>query len=205
MLLTLAALGVSAVGQEATQKLGQNSETEAGQSEVHAVDQNELKANWTSFRGFGANGHALGNPPLEWSAKQAKHIKWKTPVAKHGMSSPVVWKQRLFLTGADDESRDIYCFDTRSGKQLWEHRVKSLPDAPQDDLLPDVLEETGFAAPTVATNGQVVAAIFATGELVCVDMQGKRVWSKHLGIPNNHYGHSSSLVCNQSLLFVQYD
>ena len=162
--------------------------------------------NWTSFRGPGANGHAAAaNLPLSWSVKQSKNIAWKTPIAKHGMSSPVVWNDRLFLTAADEESRDIYCIDTETGKRIWEHQVSHLPGAPDDGRLPEVLEEAGFAAPTVATNGQIVAAIFATGELVCVDMNGERIWAKHLGIPDNHYGHSSSLVCSPDLLFVQFD
>ena len=178
----------------------------AVEAKKDSVSQEDLKKNWTSFRGFGSNGHATdATPPLSWIAKQSKNIVWKTPIAKHGMSSPVVWKQRLFLTGADDESRDIYCFDTETGKLVWEHAVNGLPDSPADGLLPEVLEETGFAAPTVATNGQFIAAVFATGELVCVDMEGQRVWAKHLGTPNNHYGHASSLICNRDLLFVQYD
>ena len=179
---------------------------DSSQANAAGVTQDDFKKNWPSFRGAGSNGHAsFASPPLRWSAKQSKNIVWKTPIGKHGMSSPVVWKERLFLTGADDESRDVYCFDTRTGKQLWEHKVSHLPDAPEDDLLPEVLEETGFAAPTVATNGRVVAAVFATGELVCVNMKGERVWAKHLGIPNNHYGHASSLICGPDLLFVQYD
>ncbi|MCA9264472.1 MAG: PQQ-binding-like beta-propeller repeat protein, partial [Planctomycetales bacterium] len=67
------------------------------------------------------------------------------------------------------------------------------------------LEEAGYAAPTPTTNGRYVAAIFATGELVCVDRKGERKWIKHLGIPQNHYGHTSSLLCHGDLLFVQYD
>jgi len=68
-----------------------------------------------------------------------------------------------------------------------------------------VLAETGFAAPTAITNGQYVAATFGTGELVCVNMKGGRIWAKHLGIPKNHYGHASSLISHENLLFVQYD
>lgn len=168
------------------------------------VAQEDLERNWTSFRGSGANGHAVrSSSPLSWSVKQSKNIAWKATIAKHGMSSPVVWEDRLFLTGANEESRDIYCFATESGETLWKYQVSKLPGAP--DLLPEVLEETGFAAPTVTTNGQFVAAIFATGELVCVNMDGERIWANHLGIPDNHYGHSSSLICNRDLLFVQYD
>ena len=182
------------------------------QSVEQAVSRNQtaaiedLKKNWVGFRGFGSNGHATdATPPLTWSVKRGKNILWKTPIAKHGMSSPVVWAKRILLTGADEESRDIYCFDTEAGTLLWKHVVDELPGSPADGGLPRVLDETGYAAPTMATNGRLAAAIFATGELVCVNMQGERVWAKHLGVPNNHYGHASSLICDDELLFVQYD
>jgi outer membrane protein assembly factor BamB len=36
-------------------------------------------------------------------------------------------------------------------------------------------------------------------------MQGNRRWAKNLGIPDNHYGHSSSLLTYNNLLLVQFD
>jgi outer membrane protein assembly factor BamB len=162
--------------------------------------------NWTSFRGPGANGHAAhANPPLNWSAKEGRNILWKTKVPKHGMSSPVIWEKRLFLTGADESSRQIYCFETDTGKLLWQHDADGIPGSPPKDKLPDVMETSGLAAPTAITNGRHVAAIFATGDLVCVNMEGKRIWAKNLGVPDNHYGHASSLISHENLLFVQYD
>ncbi len=161
---------------------------------------------WTGFRGPGANGHAAyANPPVNWSAKEGRNILWKTEVPKLGMSSPLIWANKLFLTGADDSTRQIYCYDTDTGHLLWQHDVKGLPGAPPDGKLPDVLDETGFAAPTATTNGRYVAAVFGTGELVCVDMKGHRIWARHLGIPKNHYGHASSLMSSGNMLFVQYD
>jgi outer membrane protein assembly factor BamB len=121
------------------------------------------------------------------------------------MSSPIVWKDRVFLTGANDESRDVYCLNAENGMPIWTHPVSDLPGAPENGELPRVLDSTGYAAPTMTTNGRLVAAVFATGELVCLNMNGERVWAKHLGMPDNHYGHSSSLICNDELLFVQYD
>ncbi|MEN6574807.1 MAG: PQQ-binding-like beta-propeller repeat protein [Phycisphaerales bacterium] len=166
----------------------------------------DILKNWTSFRGPGGNGHtAHANPPLNWSAEDGRNVLWKAEVPKHGMSSPVVWENQLFLTGADDASRQICCLDTDTGKLLWQHDVHGIPGSPPGGKLPKVLDETGFAAPTATTNGQYVAAIFGTGELVCVDVKGQRIWAKHLGIPKNHYGHASSLISHGSLLFVQYD
>jgi outer membrane protein assembly factor BamB len=36
-------------------------------------------------------------------------------------------------------------------------------------------------------------------------MDGKPVWSKNIGVPDNHYGHASSLIALQDKLFIQYD
>jgi len=165
-----------------------------------------IRKNWTSFRGPVANGYAAhANPPLNWSAKEGRNILWKTKVPKHGMSSPVIWENRLFLTGADESSRQIYCFDTDTGRLLWQHDANDIPGSPPKNKLPEVLEETGLAAPTVTTDGRYVAAIFATGDLVCVNIEGERIWAKNLGIPDNPYGHASSLINYENLLFVQYD
>lgn len=165
-----------------------------------------ISQNWPSFRGPNALGLAThARPPLEWSAKDGTNILWKITLPKHGMSSPIAWGNRLFLTGADEESRQVYCVDADSGMLLWQHDVTGVPGSPDDGKIPDVLEEAGYAAPTPATNGEYIAGIFATGELVCVNLEGERIWIKHLGIPRNHYGHTSSLLCYENLLFVQYD
>ncbi len=198
--LVLISLVIHAAAQSKTDQLTDTSVASDFVSSEHILK------NWTGFRGPGANGHAAhANPPLNWSAKEGRNILWKTKVSKHGMSSPVIWENRLFLTGADDSTRQIYCFETDTGKLLWQHDVNGIPGSPHDGLLPDVLDETGFAAPTATTNGRYVAAIFATGELVCVNMKGERIWAKHLGIPKNHYGHASSLISHRNMLFVQYD
>ncbi|MEZ5325996.1 MAG: PQQ-binding-like beta-propeller repeat protein [Verrucomicrobiales bacterium] len=157
---------------------------------------------WPGFRGIGGNGHAVdAHPPVSWSAADGKNVLWKTAIARHGMSSPVVVGKRLFVTAADHVVRQVLCYDTDTGKLVWEHGVDSV--AGED--LPRVLDETGYAAPTAVTNGDLVAAMFATGELVCVNVEGNRVWEKQLGVPKNHYGHASSLARFESLVIVQVD
>jgi outer membrane protein assembly factor BamB len=71
--------------------------------------------------------------------------------------------------------------------------------------MPKVTTDTGLAAPTMATDGRTVFALFATGDLLALDMTGKRVWARNLGLPDNHYGHSSSLIVYKDKLLVQYD
>ena len=57
----------------------------------------------------------------------------------------------------------------------------------------------------MAVDGQRVYAIFATGDIIAFDMEGKKVWGRNLGVPKNHYGHSSSLQVWENKVVVQYD
>ena len=70
---------------------------------------------------------------------------------------------------------------------------------------PRVTEDTGLSAPSLTTDGKAVFAIFGTGDIIAFDMNGLRLWAKNLGVPDNHYGHSSSLITWEGKLFVQYD
>ena len=162
--------------------------------------------NWPNFRGpFGNAQIETGNPPLNWDGEEGRQVIWKSEVERPGMSSPAVWGDHLFITGADESLRQVYCYHTTDGRLLWKHDLTGIRGSPSGSQLPDVTEDTGLAAPSPATDGRFVLAIFATGDLVCLDMDGKRQWAKNLGVPANHYGHASSLIIYQDLVFVQYD
>jgi outer membrane protein assembly factor BamB len=159
---------------------------------------------WPSFRGPGGRAtSAYDNIPTEWDAASGKNIRWKTPVPLPGNSSPVVWGDRVYLTGANEKRREVYCFDAATGKMLWQ---KEAPGTAQSTAKPPkVNPDTGYAASSAATDGRRVFAIFANGDLAAFDFNGNLVWSKSLGIPDNTYGHASSLVTHKNLLIVQFD
>jgi outer membrane protein assembly factor BamB len=160
--------------------------------------------NFPNFRGAGGLGIvSQKNIPTSWDGVKGENILWKTPVPLAGYNSPVIWGNRLFLTGADGTKREVYCYDTNTGKILWTTPVQNIPGSPSQ--VPKVSHETGHAAPTCATNGIGVFAVFSNGDLIAVDMDGKKLWEKNLGMPQNHYGHSSSLIIWKDLLIVQWD
>ncbi len=168
------------------------------------VTANELEANYPFFRGAEGIGIAYQtNIPTEWDGATGTNVLWKVKFPKHGFSSPIVWKNKVFVTGADDASREVYCYDLASGKLLWTAKAGNIPGSPAK--MPAVTPDTGLAAPTMATNGNSVFAIFATGDVLALDMEGKRLWAKNLGVPDNHYGHSSSLIVYKDKLLIQYD
>ncbi len=65
--------------------------------------------------------------------------------------------------------------------------------------------EGGLAVSTVATDGKYVCAVFANGNLICFDMDGKKQWAKNIGVPESSYGYSSSLLIFENLLLLQFD
>ncbi|MFZ1936163.1 MAG: PQQ-binding-like beta-propeller repeat protein [Thermoguttaceae bacterium] len=164
----------------------------------------EFAKAWPRFRGPGGLGiSAYTNVPDAWDAPKGKGILWKTPVPLPGNNSPVVWGKRVFLCGADEHRREVYCFDADSGKLLWRENV---PGTPQSNARPPkVNDDTGYAAPTTATDGRRVFAIFANGDLAAFDVSGKPAWAKSLGPLQNSYGHASSLLTYKNLLLVQLD
>jgi len=178
----------------------QNPPPEVGSSQ----DDAELAKAWPRFRGPGGLGiSAYTNVPDAWDAASGKGILWKTPVPLPGNNSPVVWGKRVFLSGADQRRREVYCFDADSGKLVWRGNV---PGTPQNNAKPpEVFPATGFASPTTATDGRRVFAIFANGDLAAFEVAGKSAWAKDLGLPENTYGYASSLTTYNNMLLVQFD
>ncbi len=164
----------------------------------------EIAGNFPSFRGPGGNGIAnQKNIPTSWDGKTGKNIRWKTEIPLPGYNSPIIWNDRIFLTGANETKREVYCIDLGTGKILWRKTAEKIPGSPAQE--PKVIKETGFSAPTMTTDGRRVYAIFANGDLIALDTDGNTVWTKNLGVPLNHYGHSSSLIMYHDLLIIQYD
>ena len=164
----------------------------------------ELKSNYPFFRGAEGNGVAAQkNTPTDWNGAGGKNVVWKVKVPKAGFSSPIIWGNQLFVTGADAQARMVYCYDKNTGKLMWEASADNIQGSPAS--APKVTADTGLAAPTMATDGRAVFAIFATGDVIALDMSGKRLWARNLGVPDNHYGHGSSLIIYKDKLLIQYD
>jgi outer membrane protein assembly factor BamB len=156
------------------------------------------------FRGQGSRGKVVDQEyPVNWDGNTGQNIEWKVQVPYIGYSSPVIWGDRIFLTGAEGAETVIMCFNKSSGKLMWTASATGVPGEPGTP--PETSEDTGLAAPTAATNGRVVCAIFATGTILCCDYDGNRIWAKNLGVPQNPYGHASSLIIHENKLLVQYD
>src|SRR6516164_361061 len=80
--------------------------------------------NWPGWRGptgMGISGES--NLPVEWS--KANNIRWKVELQGAGVSAPVVWGERVFLTASDGRLNDrlhVFCYHRQDGKLLWHSR-----------------------------------------------------------------------------------
>ena len=163
----------------------------------------ELKIASKAFRGNNSSGTSSARGiATSWNLSSKKNILWQSSIPKHGYNSPVITGRNVFITGADDKARELYCYDVWTGELKWTLKADGIAGSPSS--MPKVNDDTGLAASTVATNGEQVAAIFATGDVICADMDGKRLWAKNIGLPDNHYGYSSSLLMVGNTLIIQY-
>ena len=196
-----------------------------------AADDSEQHANWPSFRGPNAIGVAEGYAtPTAWDIKSSQNVQWKTPIPGLGLSSPIVWGNRVFLSTAigEGENREfkpglygdiasveddtlhrwvVYCLDKQTGKILWERTAHS--------GVPKVKRHTKstHANSTLATDGGHVIAFFGSEGLYCYDFDGKLLWSKDFGlldsgfftVPSAQWEFGSSPVIFENMVIVQCD
>ncbi len=163
-----------------------------------------IKRYHPGFRGpFGLGISYKTNIPTEWDGKTGKNIIWKKPISLPGLNSPVIWGNYLFIAGANANSQKVYCYNRLTGALIWAKDVKDIPGHPT--VSPKVTSDTGHSASGLSTDGKRVYAIFSTGDIICFNFKGEQLWAKNLGVPDNHYGHSSSLISFKDKLVVQYD
>jgi outer membrane protein assembly factor BamB len=163
----------------------------------------DFQANFPRFRGWDGGGFSSQtNAPLSWDAKTGAGIAWKAALPGPGHNSPIIWSNRVFLSGGIATRRAVFAYDAASGNLLWQRVIDNvLSSAPKTE----VFEDTGYAASTMATDGRFVFAIFANGDMAALSCDGAIAWTKALGPLKNSYGHAASLAIWPGKLLVQLD
>ena len=205
--LVMVALGVGSVlpgSPTGWQKLSGKGEAAEGAAVVDLPALAEFQTNWPRFRGWDGGGvSAWTDVLLSWDSTNGTGIAWKAAIPAPGHNSPIVWSNRVFISGGTIAKREVFCYDAATGKLLWQRAIENVPDSPAK--LPDIMEDTGYAASTMATDGRRVYVLFANGDLAAVTFDGTVAWSKTLGLPKNPYGHATSLAIWPGKLIVQFD
>jgi outer membrane protein assembly factor BamB len=157
---------------------------------------------WGSFRGEGGTGLAAAGDYPD-TLDPATNLRWRTAVPG-GYSSPIVAGGRVFVTGARERTSEKHvegelvtlCLDAASGAVRWQQAL------PFQGLLPG---RNSCAAPTPATDGMRVVALFHHLGLVAFDLEGKELWRRPLGPFLLPHGMSSSPFLAEGLVVVQVD
>ena len=190
-----------------------------------------VSSNWPQWRGPDGQGvSAETGLPVEWN--NTKNVKWKTPLAGRGHSSPIVWGKRIFVTTALDgevipgrsagvthkmsDGSDFVHPDAVGANLKHTFKVISLDRDTGKILWERVAYEgpvydsrhkkASFASSTPATDGKYVFAFFGSEGLYAYNFKGKLLWKQtfsKLGTASVGYGVSPILYRN--LVILQCD
>lgn len=155
---------------------------------------------WPRWRGPSGQGMVEGTGYVDkWS--NTENVKWKVTVPGDGHSSPIVWKDHLFLTTSRDGGARVsmLAYDRRDGKLLWETQV------PTTGAVEHKYEKNSHASATAVTNGTHIYASFGTHGLAAFDFSGKIAWHRKIGDLNNYHGSAGSPVLYKDRLFIYQD
>jgi len=158
---------------------------------------------WPQFRGPQALGVADVRGPLSWSTTE--NVVWKTPIPGSGWSSPIVWKDRIFLTSAisaaDEEAPKkglyfggerktssaehrwmVYAIDWKTGHIAWEREAsRGVPNSSHH-------VKNTYASETPVTDGERIYAYFGNVGIFCYDFSGKLLWKQSWGSFKTRFG-----------------
>jgi hypothetical protein len=158
----------------------------------------------------GPNGQGIDSeskPPTQWS--QTENLAWKIPLPGPGASSPIVWKDRIYLTyhtgffipgqpggSQEDLRRHLIAIQTKDGSILWKKElVAKLPEQ-------DKIRDHGFAGSTPAADNDAVYTFFGKSGVYAFDHSGKELWQADVGSRTNGWGSAASPILYKDLLII---
>ncbi len=186
---------------------------------------------WPGFRGYMASGVLdNANLPESFDFQNMANVRWKIPIPGLGLSSPVIWGDKLFITTAVSSSDNegiktgiygdgmpvadssvhdwkVICIDKNSGKMIWERTA--FTGIPKIRRHP----KSTHANASVATDGKYAVAFFGSEGLYCYDYEGNLIWKKNFGVlksvafdyPAAEWEFASSPIIYNGVLIIQCD
>ncbi len=153
--------------------------------------------NWPQWRGPNLNGLSNEkNLPLTWSAEQ--NVSWKLAMPGFSGSTPVIWRDRIFLNVADNNDLYLWAIDRNKGTVVW----KKLLGTGNVKM-----RKQNMSSPSPVTDGKGVYVMTGTGILKGFDFSGKELWSRDIqkdyGEFGLNWGYASSPLLFEDSLYVQ--
>ncbi len=186
---------------------------------------------WTGYRGRMSSG-VLDNAdlPESFDINKMINVRWKIEIPGLGLSSPVIWDNKIFITSAISQADKkgfkpgiygditpvsdssvhewkVFCIDRSTGKMIWDRT--SFKGVPKMKRHP----KSTHANPSVATDGKYVVAFFGSEGLFCYDMNGNLIWQKSFGVLRSvffmaksaEWEFASSPIIYNGILIIQCD
>ncbi len=156
---------------------------------------------WASFRGRGDSIAHVQSLPIQWEMRGRVPGAWDVRLPGYGQSSPVVWKDRVFVTAVSGELKEnlhVLAIDLASGSTLWQKDFEATQKVKDSDAV-------SRGAPTPAVDGQGLLVVFESGDVVALshdgDVRWKRSFVADYGEIKGPHGYSSSpVLCNDRVI-----
>jgi outer membrane protein assembly factor BamB len=153
-------------------------------------------ADWSRFRGPNGDGiPADDRAPADFSLE--KNLAWKTKIPG-GHSSPILVKDRIFLSGYEADQRLLLSLDAATGKELWRTTVTKVRTEAVNPL-------NGPATPTPTSDGSSLFVLFPEFGLVSYTWEGKERWRVPLGPFDSVQGIATSPVYTDGIVAILID
>ena len=160
---------------------------------------------WPAWRGPDYTGAAKNaNPPVTWS--ETENIKWKAELQGEGLSTPIIWENKIIFLAAIESTGgaykfDVVCMDRSTSNIIWqETAIEAVPHEGKHN--------TGsFASNSAVTDGKYIWAGFGSRGVYCYDMDGNKKWGKDLGKMKilMSFGEGSSITLAGDAIIVLMD
>jgi len=153
--------------------------------------------NWPHWRGPDMNGvSSEKNLPTKWTTEE--NVIWKLPQPGWSGSTPIIWRDRIFLSVADGDNLSLWCVDKTKGQTLWTRPLGAGNVK---------MRKQNMSSPSPVTDGRGVYVMTGTGVLKGFDFDGKELWSRNIqkdyGEFGMNWGYASSPLLVDDALYVQ--
>jgi outer membrane protein assembly factor BamB len=157
--------------------------------------------NWPQFRGPDGDGRTDAKGlPVEIG--EGKKVKWKTPTHGKAWSSPVVWKNEVWLTTATEDGKElgVMAFDKETGKELYDKVLFRVAE-------PQFCHKfNSYASPTPVIEEGRIYVSFGSPGIACLDTKTCDIlWERRDFVCNHFRGAGSSPVLWDGVLLHHFD
>lgn len=156
---------------------------------------------WPQFRGPSGDGHSGAKDlPLTWSETQ--NVKWKTAIHGRAWSSPVIRKNQIWMTSANEDGTQLFVICVNRDTGAIERDLKLFDvESPQF-----AHAFNSYASPTPVLEEGRVYVTFGSPGTACLDAStGKVLWQRRDFVCNHFRGAGSSPILFEGLLLVNFD